>query len=360
MNKGIFSISGMIAIAIVACTQSKHHEIAGSVEIPPFPYEDYLEQIDEDQWSPVIGDDGGGFDAISHHIRYPELSHRIISSFADSLLEFYNTILAYNTMAYDNAAAARYYDDSNDCLDQANALDSINLSGISDKEIRRALLAASKRAGEWIKEGNNPYDLDNTEIDVFHKVFEKLQNPLLAAHFSKVEFDPQTIIDDYQNLHNRAINDTLAFRDDLMRQVLSASDFQKKCVLAREFAYANYNSKERNDMELVAIIDQLLRAEEYSPLLYELWLMWRTALQIEIFGGRSNDSAMYNLFYNDMRNRAAVQYITYLASHPDDKVAFAEFLNLATESNISRISSCYIGNNSILDEMWLYEECWKK
>lgn len=43
--------------------------------------------------------------------------------------------------------------------------------------------------------------------------------------------------------------------------------------------------------------------------------MWRTALQKNILRGPSNDSAMFNLFYNDMRNRIALIYIGYLKTH---------------------------------------------
>ena len=106
------------------------------------------------------------------------------------------------------------------------------------------------------------------------------------------------------------------------------------------------------------MIDQILRFNQYSPLLGELWLMWRTALQKNIFSGPSNDSAIYNLFYNDMRNHIALTYITHLAEHPKDEIAFLSFFNLAMEYNITRNSPCLFGNNSLLDEKNLYKGIW--
>lgn len=96
-------------------------------------------------------------------------------------------------------------------------------------------------------------------------------------------------------------------------------------------------------MELVAVLDPILRAGKYSPLLEQLWIAWRANLQF-IFASPSNDSAIYNLFYNDMKNRVAVAYLTYINEHPTDKVALTAFINLAHEHNILRYGS--MGNTA--------------
>lgn len=356
MTLKTYLILAIVAVSIVGCSPDKKES---KIQAPPFPYEAYLEQTEEDQLSPKIGDDGHGFDAISNHIRYPELPAELsLSHFADSLLLMYNTCLAFNTMAYDVSTAERYMNDSTLCIEQANALDSINLSGINDNEIREALLACSKKAGLWIREGKRPNEQENKEVEKFYEVYNKFCNQFLDGHISDVEYDPTKIIENYNEIHQKAITDTLSYQYELLEQVRAEVDFQRRCVFAREFAYANFKSKERDDKELVAIIDPILRSNEYSPLLYDLWLMWRTALQKNILGSPSNDGAMYNLFYNDMRNQIAVRYIKHLKVHPYDQVAFNKFATLAMEYNITRNSPCYFGNNSMLDEMSLYDECW--
>ena len=327
----------------------------GRIEAPTFPYE----MTEEGQWSPEIGEDGDGFNAISHNIKYPYIpANSSQCNFIDSLLLMYNTILAFNTMAYDVSTAERYMYDSTCCLAQANALESINLSGIKEDKIRGALLACCKKVAQLIRDGKRPNKQKIKEIDYFYSVFNKFMNPFMGAHMSDVEFDPSQVCDDYTTIHGQAITATPSIRYELLKRVLAEPNFQKKCVLAREFAYANFKNEEGDDKELVAIIDPIIKSNEYSPLLYDLWLMWRTALQLSI--SMSNNGAMYNLFYNNMRNHVAMAYISHLRSHPTDKVAFNKFVRLAMEYNITRNSSCFFGNNALLDELSLYEECRNK
>lgn len=330
------------------------------LKVPAFPYQTYLDSIGEDEYFPTIGEDGAGFDAISNKIRYPEMPDTLsLSHFADSLLQFYNVAIAFNTVAYDVSTAERYMDEVDFGLEQADALDSINVSGIHLPEIKKALVKLSRQAAQWIRSGKKPNEQKNDEVGEFYEVFNAFRNPLFDAHLSDVEFNLSEILEDYAGIHAMAISDTTTFRSELLQKVLREPDFNKKCVLAREFAYANYKSPYRDDKELVAVIDPILRENKYSPLLGELWLIWRTALQKNILSGPSNDSAMYNLFYNDMRNRIALVYIAYLKTHPYDKLAFNKFVSLAMEYNITR-NRCLFGNNSLLDEMSLYDEIWNK
>lgn len=349
----------LLAYMLYACNGNK--ESFTDLKVPAFPYQTYLDFIGEDESFPTIGNDGGGFDAISNNICYPEMPDTLsLSLFADSLLQFYNVAIAFNTIAYDVSTAERYMEEADFMLEQADALDSINVAGIHDPEIKDALVNLSRKAAMWIRSGKKPNEQKNDEVGVFYDVFNAFRNPLFEAHMSDDEFNPAEIVEDYAKIHSKAISDTTTFRSELLQQVLRESDFSKKCVFAREFAYANYKSPYRDDKELVAVIDPILRANKYSPLLGELWLMWRTALQKGIFSGPSNDSAMYNLFYNDMRNRIALVYISYLKTHPNDKLAFSKFAILAMEYNITRNSECFFGNNSLLDEMSLYDEIWNK
>ena len=358
MKKILFAI--LIALPIfISCNQNKVDNILPTNELT-FPYLTYLDNMGEDECFPTIGNDGQGFNAISHNVVYPELPDTLSRShYADSLLQLYNIVMAFNAIAYDVSTAERYMDDDDFGLEQADALDSLNVSGIHDPEIKGLLVKLGRKAGMWIRSGNKPNEQQNDEVREFYKVFNSFMNPLFESHLSEEEFNPSEILEDYANIHSKAISNT-TFRNELLQQIIQESDFSKKCVLAREFAYANYKSPYRDDKELISVIDPILRANKYSPLLGELWLIWRTALQKNIFSGPSNDSAMYNLFYNDMRNRVALVYIAYLITHPHDKLAFSKFAYLAMEYNITRNSPCYFGNNSILDEMTIYDEVWNK
>lgn len=330
-----------------------------ALRVPSFPYQAYLDSMGEDEYFPIIGEDVAGFDAISNNICYPEMPDTLsLSHFADSLLQFYNIAIAFNTVAYDVSTAERYMSEADFGLEQADALDSINVSGIHLPEIKKALVKLSRQAAQWIRSGKKPNEQKNDEVGEFYEVFNAFRDPLFDAHLSDVEFNPSEILEDYAGIHAMAISDTTTFRSELLQKVLREPDFNKKCVLSREFAYANYKSPYRDDKELVAVIDPILRENKYSSLLGELWLIWRTALQKNILSGPSNDSAMYNLFYNEMRNRIALAYIAHLKTHPHDKLAFNKFANMAMEYNITRNCGGMFGNNSLLDEMSLYDEIW--
>lgn len=79
-------------------------------------------------------------------------------------------------------------------------------------------------------------------------------------------------------------------------------------------------------------------------------------LQTNVLSGYSNDSAMYNLYYNAMRRRVAYRYIERLNKNPNDALAFDGFFRLVYRNSIIRNSGCLIGNNSFLDQMEIYRE----
>lgn len=352
------ALMATLVFSILACSKK---DIVSNAAIPAFPYEEYLDSISETGNFPLIGDDGRGFDAISNKIRYAELPEKLSSNlFADSLLQLYNLALAFNTVAYDVSTAERYIDDSDLVKAHAQALDSVNLSGIRNADLRNSLAKVSHDAAKWLHQGEKPNQHETASVGKFYEVYDGIYKPFIDSHISDEEYAPADVLKGYEDIHSKAISDTTSFRSELLQKVLNEKDFEKKCILAREFAYANYRNPERDELQLVAVLDPILRANEYSPLLGELWLMWRTALQKNILSGPSNDSAIYNLFYNDMRNRVVLAYISHLAENPKDKVAFGNFYRLALEYNITRNSGAAFGNNSILDEAELYYDIWNK
>lgn len=369
--KNISLILFALTIMLCSCHKNKQQTKESTesqtetqqLQFPVFPYQAYLDAAEDNEF-PEIEDDGRGFEAICHKIRYPQVPDTLkLNLFADSLLQFYNFVLAFNAISYDEGTANRFLMDKDyeQALTYAKALESANVNGISDIGIRNALRAVAQKAAYSIRnyvENQNPADRQEVDdaVETFYEQCDKIVLPLLNGRQFEAEFEPAQVVKEYQTIHERAVTDTLYYKD-LLQKVLREQDFQRACILAREYAYANRISETGDGKTFVAVIDKLLRADKYSPLLRELWLMWRTALQIEIFSGRSNYSAMYNLFYNDMRNRIALVYITHLNEHPSDNLAFQEFAKLAQQSNIVRNSECIMGNNAILDDFELYSVC---
>ncbi len=320
-----------------------------------FPYQSYLDNIGEDECFPTIGNDGKGFNAITDKIVYPELPDTLSEShYADSLLQYYNIDLALSSIHYDVSTAERYITEREFRLEYANALDSINLSGITDLNLKNLIYFISQKAADAIRKGVRPTELDFPEMNQFKDALIEISTQIYKAHpGGKVKYIVEGIIQNYKDIHTKAISDTSSFRNELLDMVIYETDFQRQCVLARELAYANYQSSERDDKQVVAVLDRLLRSGKYSPLLGELWRMWRCIIQREILGCGGDDSAMYNLFYNEMKNRLALVYIAQITKY-DDKLAYKEFLRLANENNIVRNSEFLCGNNVNSDYMELF------
>lgn len=354
---GLTAVAVVVGVAMAMCVMScRGVEKKGVTEpeVPQFPYQSYLDSVAEDGDFPVIGDDGGGFNAISHKMRYPIVPDTLkLSSFADSLLQLYNMALAFNTLAYDTGTADRYMSQPEVRKSHSDALDSINVDGISDPAFREMIRKIAHNAAVWIRENGEAGELSDATVDRFYDAYMDNMEAVIANHNTDEEFEPETVIDDYAAVHAKALSDKTSFRHELLMRTLAEPDFQKQCVLVREYAYANYNHPARDDKELVAVLDKILSSGKYSPLLGELWRMWRLTLQKELLGSPSNDGAMYNLLYNDMRNRVAMVYIAHLNDHPDDNIALKEFLRMTTTYNIVRNSSCMIGNNANLEDIEL-------
>lgn len=351
IKKNIFCI--IASLMLFSCDNGKINR--EDVCPPMFPYQSYIDSMGEKDIFPNIGDDGEGFNALSQNIHYPVMPDTLeLSHFADSLLQYYNIHLAYNTMAYDVGTAERYISESDITVEYADALDSINLVGITFPEIKKQLRIIAGNASKWIRKGVEPSSQNDQAISLFYDVFNEFSSSLLDNRLSEDEFDPKTVLADYDDIHAKVLTDTIFFRSELLKKVLSETDFAKKCIFAREYAYSNYRHQQRDDKEVVAVIDNILQANKYSPLLRDLWRIWRVLLQTNIFGSVSNDGAIYNLFYNDMRNHIALVYIAHLTDNPQDKVAFKEFVRLAADYNIIRNSGFIFGNNANLENMDLF------
>ena len=85
------TIFGAVIISVLALSScGGNTKINREVKIPAFPYQAYLDSLEaqEDEVFPTIGDDGNGFNAISHKIRYPEMPDTLsLSHFASLVFE---------------------------------------------------------------------------------------------------------------------------------------------------------------------------------------------------------------------------------------------------------------------------------
>lgn len=307
----------------------------------------------------ILGDDGNGFVPISDMLEPLKFEEKRNSKFVDTLVWLYNATQLLDVMIYDCSTIDRYNEDFNPKL-YADAISGIDVSGIGDEELSDAFLALSQAIATDIRNGQRTDTIYYDEIRQLHGVMDKLFDNFVDSRYKDVVCDCSKYVADYETIHAKSIADTAHYREELLQMLFDEEDFEKQCVYAREFAYANYHNMNGKTVDVVAVIEPLLSTAEYSPLLFDLWLMWRTALQSGVLSGISNDSSMYNLYYNGMRRRVAYRYITRLNENPLDKLAFNGLMRLIYKSSITRNSGCYVGNNSFLDQMELYGEYMKR
>lgn len=358
MKKTILLLTVCSSISLVGCTVSSNNDL------PTFPteYQAYLDSIPDGEGFPVISYDGNGFQAISQNVEYLILPDKLKgNAFADSLTCIYNMGSAFNAVAYDCGTADRYAGEWSDTVRLAfiDCLRKINLDGVMDDRAKIAIQNICNKASSDIAAGEKTSETQFDAVEDFYDCINSYVTPIVLRYGEAFPDDWSDGLLQYEKLHYKALTDTVKGASDILAQYVEEPDFRKKCVYAREWTLAEYKTG-RDAQMLVAVIDPLLRSGEYSPLLADLWLRWRTALQIYVFGGRSNDSPMYNLFYNSMKNRIVLTYIKRLAEHPNDAVAFKGFLRLCYTVNICRNSGALLGNNATSDEMELYNECWNK
>lgn len=333
-------------------TESYYQEndiVVDSIPLDSFYYEDF----EADSVSIII--EGDGFSPIVDKSDYLQRSEfTTTNTKADTLLFIYNSFTTINALAYDCSTIDRYFDEINR-QEFAEAFLNINLDFTTDQEFKSLLQQVTKNIAKDLTEGKNPSEQNYPKIN---KIFEHLNSVIIEClgEPENSPFDATALIPNYKAIHQKAISDRLSYREELKNLMQKESDFQKQCIYAREFAYANHNSPMRDDEELCELISPLLSQGEYSPLLYDLWVIWRAAAQGCYFG-LSNDSEMHNLMYNKLRNSATRPIITHLISHPDDKLAIQTFAFITLHDNIVRNSGSIFGNNAILDQMYLYQEC---
>lgn len=85
----------LLAYMLYACNGNK--ESFTDLKVPAFPYQTYLDSIGEDESFPTIGNDGGGFDAISNNICYPEMPDTLSLSLLQTLYSNSITWLSLST-----------------------------------------------------------------------------------------------------------------------------------------------------------------------------------------------------------------------------------------------------------------------
>lgn len=337
----------VLCVIICSCKEKSGHTI------PPFPYEEYVTALSDGETD--LGEYGDGMEPLACRAVYLELPEDLAgNSYADSLAVYYNSLRAIHSMLYDVTSGSRYGADSAMCHLYGSSLANIRTEGIGDTAIMNAAAATGRAIGADVARNYDTYTIRYPEAYRLNDLIGELYLNLSAGRDAELSPSSSAILPDYEALRQRTVNDSVAGGNELLECAMAEEDFMRRTAYARE--YALWDMREHGDARTaVALIDSVLREGRYSPLLTDLWLIWRTQLQLKLLGGRSNDSPMYNTLYHEMKDRVALTYIRHLAENPDDDLAFNAFSQLTVIPPIMRQSACIFGNNANLDEMALVD-----
>ncbi len=322
----------------------------------PQQYRDYLNNETEDQWFPVIdGDDG--MSAITDKVEFLVLPQELASNkMINSMANYYNLFLGYWTILYDIDTYSRFVPDAEDAQQggkaYATALSHLNVASITDSQLRDELTALASKISAVIAQGK---DLQYCAVDETTALNNHAKS--LSADFQVGEefnaYTPGDVLDGYDSIHSKALADSLYY-GQLLKMVVAEKNFEKQTILAKELALCNHTHLLDKEEEVIAVTHHLLTAGTYSPMLYDLWRVWRSTLQVSYLSGMSRDSAIYNVLYNKMKTRVALTWLKYIASHPNDKVAIDYFTAFTEESCIVRANEFPYGNSAAMDLFYLY------
>ncbi len=225
-----------------------------------------------------------------------------------------------------------------DDKDAIKATKGIRISGIRDRELRRAARNSRNSIVGYIKNG---YDemIEDKGIDILisfcNLVYDK------SFKFEDT-IDTNDIIDSIWGVNmSHAQERLLRYLDSdeeirlkvMLDEMAACNDFDEQCVLWINWVMNRAGGDDY--LFLLATGDALMDSGKYSPILDGIWDIWRSLFQ-PYFHGVSVDALIPNAFYNKYRKKCFITCLKHIDKHPDDVYAIMCAANLATNSNIER------------------------
>lgn len=164
-------------------------------------------------------------------------------------------------------------------------------------------------------------------------------------------YDKNNVIPNYDSIYFKRGNQDRLYTAHLKQMANNESDFTKKCIYTLESMHVD--SAEPTE-EIIKPLENLMQSKQYSIYLIEVWRTWRCLFQS--LYGPSKDSAIPNYKYNDMRMICANTILHHIVAYPNDMMAINQFLTLSSIDNIYRYGEFPMGNQSILEEVFIFPE----
>lgn len=296
----------------------------------------------------VLKYDEESVEILSNVDQYIHLDTNCIDSLAIQYADFYNVLTMMYSLFNDMEVTERYETPT------AVQMSQMDCSVIHSPTLRN-LIEKTRDAYVKVNKADTQKNQDNVQKGM-EDVYMELSDIIVPVI--------ETTRDSYAALSDRssywtnfAEVDSLrgAGNENYQKQLLAtyqnATNFDLKCIWALEFAH----SSDENVYFLpgAALLEEVMLSGQYSPYLDEMWATWR-AIVSTLFP-RSNYGYIPNIFYNKMRLRCATTMLDYIKTNPNDLLAQASFIFLASRENIVR-HGFIAGNSSAVEQMTMFPE----
>jgi len=162
--------------------------------------------------------------------------------------------------------------------------------------------------------------------------------------------DKSQWVNDYDALYALRDKSDSLHQASLLERFGRSKDINERCVLALEYAHSSEDGPYFT--QAIPLLEQVLTAGEYSPLLMEAWRTWRALMTTRM--GASKDSDIPNAEFNALRRVCCTTMLRHIAAHPDDWMAINNFLVCGYLDNILRYGDYPFGNQSMMERLEVF------
>lgn len=270
------------------------------------------------------------------------------------LVDLYNGALILNSIWCDFELWVRFDTYVKDVIKR------VDCSIISNSRIRKYAQTYKDRIVAILPNDTTQVDsikftLATKEHNIFKAALVKRYNINHYGNLSNKQYeeiyDKNNVIPNYDSIYFKRGNQDRLYTAHLKQMANNESDFTKKCIYTLESMHVE--SAEPTE-EIIKPLENLMQSKQYSIYLIEVWRTWRCLFQS--LYGPSKDSAIPNYKYNDMRMICANTILHHIVAYPNDMMAINQFLTLSSIDNIYRYGEFPMGNQSILEEVFIFPE----
>lgn len=336
--KRIFFLLMSMPILLMACTkqQSASQSSSTAYQEPEWANIDIESISDKDDWL---------------HASDAQLSDPL----ARQLVEAYNYSVVWRNLYTDLDLSWRMWWNNSDVGEINSLYDAIiSMDCFTFSDPKMAHLADS------LKHAVALAVVDSTS-KLYEQYFDRYMGAVLnyydsfhvaSESYNEDEEPYATYVQNYAELQEKRMQSDSIHQQQLLSMIDSATDMNRRCVYAIEYAHSSQDGP--YFIDAIPVLVNIMNTGEYSPFLYDVWRTWRTMQAAHM--GMSRDSAIPNLQYNALRRTVANTMLNHIIEHPDDAEAIRAFLYLSACANINRYCDFPFGNQNFEEQMVIFPE----